>query len=96
MTESERKIKKRVQLVVASAMALFFCLLVTLAVQLSVRANQRVMEKRLTADHRALLEKIALAEGNIEDMADADRYRDEWLLMNGFGQPGAKIIEIVG
>jgi cell division protein FtsB len=92
MTESERKIKKRVQLIVASAMALFFCLLVTLAVQLSIRANQRVLEKRLVADNRELAEKIAKAEDDIDSMSDVDKFRDEWLLREyGYGKNGSKI-----
>jgi cell division protein FtsB len=92
MTETERRIKKRVQFVVAASMAVFFCLLVTLAAQLSVRANQRALERRLVADHRELADKISKTEDEIESMADADRFRDEWLLREyGYGKNGSKI-----
>ena len=58
MTERERQLKKRIQLVVASAMAVFFCLLLTLTVTLSVRANQRNTIERLEATEAKLTEQL--------------------------------------
>ena len=93
MTESERKIKKRVQLVVAGSMAVFFCLLVTLVVQLAIRANQTAMLNSLNATHERLVEEKAKAVEDHDKIAD-DRFIDEWLLRElGYGHSGSHIWE---
>jgi hypothetical protein len=83
MTENERRIKHRVQLVAASGMFVFFCLLLALTVQLAVMANQKAMLRSL----RAANEKLAISIANEADleqrMKDEDRFIAEWLLRHG-------------
>ena len=91
MTENERKIKRRVQLVVASSMAVFFCLLLTLVVQLSIMGNQRRLERSLKATQSQLQQQLHNTEADILYYL-SDRFIDEYALRElGYGRDGAKI-----
>ena len=92
MTERERKLKKRIQLIVAASMAVFFCLLVTLTVQLAIRGNQRKMENSLRARQTELLQQIEDSERNL-DYISSQKFVDEYALKElGYGKDGAVII----
>ena len=91
MTERERQLKKRIQLIVASAIAMFFCLLVTLTVQLSVRANQRAMERKLKATQAELQRQIDDEKTNI-DYYQTQKFIEEYILKElGYGRDGSII-----
>jgi len=91
MTEREKQLKKRIQLIVASAMVVFFCLLVTLTVQLAIRANQKSMEKKLKATQAALQQQIDDTQTNI-DYYQTQKFIDEYALKElGYGRDGAQI-----
>jgi len=86
MTNSERKIKRKVQLIVGASMALFFCLVLVLAVQLAVMANQRSMERNLNAAKTNLEWQIANEEAN-ELYYQSERFIDEYILRElGYGR----------
>ena len=91
MTERERKLKRKIQFIVASCMALFFCLVLVLAVQLAVRGNQRSMEKSLLATQNELLLQM-------DDLSAWDQYLlsqkfiEEYALkVLGYGRDKSKI-----
>ena len=91
MTGNERKIKRKVQLIVASSMAVFFCLVLTLCVQLTVMLNQNATEKSLAAANAALLQEIQ-EKGNMHDFINSDRYIEEYILHKlGLGRPGINL-----
>jgi len=92
MTENERKIKRRVQLVVAASMAVFFCLLLTLAVQLSIRANQKAMIRSLNKAQAALYLQLQDEKDRI-DFFKSSRFIDEHAMREGFGRYGSNIFK---
>ena len=93
MTEHERKIKRRVQIIVAGTMAVFFCLLLTLTIQLSVMANQRRLERSLKAS-QARLESQIKDTGKSIDYYNSDKFIDEYALREfGYGREGSKIFK---
>jgi hypothetical protein len=93
LTERERKLKKRIQLVVACAVSLFFCLTVILAVQLAVRGNQRTLESSLRATQSELQKQIENNE-YLQDYYMSQKFIEEYALkVLGYGRNGAKIFE---
>ena len=93
MTGNERKIKKRIQLIVASSMFTFFCLLLTLTVQLAIMANQRAMERSLKTQ-REILQQQLVAENQKIDYYQSSQFIDEYALRElGYGRDGAKIFQ---
>ena len=72
-------------------MAVFFCLLVALTVQLSIRANQRAMEKKLIASQAELQKQLEDTQRNI-DYYQTQKFIEEYALRElGYGRDGAKI-----
>jgi len=91
MTGNERKIKKRIQLIVAASMVVFFSLCLTLVVQLSIMANQRSMEASLAATHKQLQAQLG-AGAEMIDYFDSQKFIDEYILRHiGYGRDGAQI-----
>ena len=94
MTENERKIKKRIQLIVAGSMAVFFTLVLTLVVQLSVMANQRKMENSLKAAHTRLVNQLDEEENKTDYYKDLQRFMDDYAMREfGYGRKGTKIFK---
>jgi len=93
MTGNERKIKRRVQLITASSMAFFFCLLLTLAVQLVIIGNQKKMERSLKAAQIQLQQELEKAESD-ELYYLTERFIDEYALRElGYGRSGSTIFK---
>jgi len=93
MTGNERKIKRRVQLIVASSMAVFFCLLLTLVVQLAIRANQKNMENSLLNTQAYLQEQLKSGDKMI-DFINSPKFIEEYALRElGWGKPGSGIFK---
>jgi len=91
MTGSERKIKQRVQLIVAASMFVFFSLCIILGVQLSIMANQNRLERDLVSVHNSLNAQIE-GERNQERWMLSERFIEEFALRElGYGRDGAQI-----
>ena len=91
MTGNERKIKRRVQLIVASAMAVFFCLLLTLVIQLAVIGNQNKTKNSLRAAQKELRQELDNKDKEKIWMT-SDRFIDEFALRElGYGRKGSSI-----
>ena len=91
MTESERKIKYRVQLITAASMVVFFTLILILTVQLAIMGNQKRLEKSLKAKQIELAQKLA-SEEDKPDYYSTQRFVDEYALYEyGVGKEGTKI-----
>ena len=93
MTESERRIKRRVQLIVAASMVVFFVMILTLVVQLSIIGNQKKMEKSLKAKQIELAYRLEYERDKV-DYYTTQKYADEYALNEfGIGQEGTKIFK---
>jgi len=91
MTDRERQLKRRIQIIVASAMVIFFSLVLTLTVQLAIRGNQRAMEKQLMATQIQLQQQLK-DEEILKLYYLSQKYVDEIALKElGYGRNGAKI-----
>lgn len=83
--------EKKVEIIVACAMAVFFCLVMVLVVQLSIRANQRNLERQLMSTSAQLEHDINTKQNEI-DGYESDKFLDEWILKElGYGKNGSKI-----
>jgi len=60
-------------------MAVFFCMILVLAVQLAIRGNQRAMEKSLHATQQALQQQI-LEENAREKYLLSQKFTEEYIL----------------
>ena len=88
---NERKIKRKIQIIVASAIVVLFALCVTLVVQLGTMANQDSMERSLAARHNQLQQQLQHEQGLLEFYL-SDRFIDEFALRElGWGRPGSAI-----
>ena len=75
-------------------MAVFFCLVVVLIVQLSVRSNQNAMEKSLLATQAELQRQLDM-EDILSEYYLSSQFIEEFALkVLGYGRDGAKIFEI--
>ena len=93
MTGNERKIKRRIQAIVASSMFIFFCLILALGVQLAIVANQSAMKKSLAAQQQALEQQLVEGQQKI-DYYQSSQFIDEYALQQlGYGRDGAKIFQ---
>jgi len=93
MTGNERRIKRRIQLIVTGAMFVMFALSVTLVIQLGVMANQRRMERSLN-NANAQLQAQLVTEHGLREFMLSDRFIDEFALRElGHGRDGAQIFQ---
>jgi cell division protein FtsB len=93
VTENERRIKRRVQLVVAGSMAFFFVLFMTMVVQIAIMNNQKRMERSLNAKQAELMYLLQYESDKI-DYYKSDKFIDEYALKElGYGRDGAKIFK---
>ena len=93
MTAHERKLKKRVQLVVASSIAVFFCLVVVLAVTLTIRINQRNTIARLQAREAQLIRAIDNQE-RLSEYYQSQKFINELAIQEfQMGPDGSKIFK---
>ena len=93
MTGNERKIKKRIQLIVAGSMFAVVCLIVTLGVQLAIMANQNAMKRSLNIQRQELQNQLSLEEQKIT-YYQSSQFIDEYALRElGYGRDGAKIFQ---
>ena len=93
MTEHERKIKKRVQLIVSLSMVFFFSLCIISGVLLAVKANQDKHLKSLRATNTELKQQFD-DEGDVKDYLISQRFIDEYALRKlGYGRDGTKIFK---
>ena len=80
-------------MIVASSMVVFFCLILTLSVQLVIMANQNSMKRSLEAQRQEL--QTQLAEGQQKmDYYSTKLFVDEYALTKLYsGRDGAKIFQ---
>jgi len=93
MTEHERRMKKIVQIVVASAIVFFFGLVVTFTVQVAVMMYQNGVEQSLLA-RQAELQKQILDEESRIDYYNTERFIEEFALRElGYGRKDSQIFK---
>ena len=91
MTGNERRIKRRIKLIVACAMFGFFTLCVVLSVQLAVMANQRSTRRALENTQNLLIQELARDQGMYE-FINSERFIYEFGLRElGVGRPGSGV-----
>ena len=92
MTEQEKKLLKRVQIVVASAVAAFCVLVAVLVVTAAVRIQHDSMVRALQQTQTLLLQQINAEGGQIDHLLSY-KFIEEWALKEGFGREGAGIFQ---
>jgi len=95
MTERERKQKKKIQTIVASSMASFFTLVLTLVILITVNASMSLMERNLQAANDRLVQELYSLEHETNGYIDPELLKDfidEYALkVLGYGKPGSNI-----
>jgi ABC-type Fe2+-enterobactin transport system substrate-binding protein len=93
MTENEKKIKHRVQLVTGVSMVVFFVLVLTLTVQLCVIGARNKIKRSLEAKQKDLAYKLAYEQDTL-DYYSTQKFIDEYALDKfGYGREGTKIFK---
>ena len=72
--------------------SVFVCAVVALAALFAVRINQNAVERRLQKTYDDLQTQMQLTQGQI-DYYLSQQFIDEYALMLGYTQDGAKIFE---
>ena len=91
MTPQEKQLKKKIQLIVASALSLFFVLITVLAFQFAIRINQRNLERDLIAQSQLLSQQIQSANRDI-DYYNSNKFAEDFALKYlGWGREGQVI-----
>ena len=89
MTGDERRITRRIRLIVGVAIIVFATLCITLTVQLSIMANQRATERSLNAAHQNLQNQLVYEQG-LESFFLSFEFIEEFALRQlGLGRPGS-------
>lgn len=90
MTEPEKKLKKKVQLIVGFAMTFLFVLVTVITFQFAVRINQRVMEANLNKESARLAQELSNAQNDIYYMTEEyEKFLEEYALkVLGWGKEG--------
>ena len=95
MTDRERRLKKRIQFVVASVMASFFALILCLGILVAVNGSMRIQANNLQTAHDNLTARIRLLEDEMKHYIDPELIRqfiEEYALrVLGFGRDGSMI-----
>jgi cell division protein FtsB len=92
MTEqSELKLKRRVQIIVITAMSLFFVLVTVVVFQFAIRINQNHQIKSLTKQNATLAEQTQRAQADAKYFDSDEFVRDFAIRFLNRGRPGDKI-----
>jgi len=96
MTDRERKLKRKIQTIVATSMASFFTLVLVMVVLLMVNGSMRSMENNLIASRDRMEAQIRALQADTLRYLDPDLLRefiDEFAMMVlGYGRGGSSII----
>jgi len=88
--EDERKIKRKIQMIVGTAVTVMACLVLVLIVQLIILANKNIEERTLETRGQELLQAYHNQEALAEHLR-SERFTAEWALRNlNLGKPGAQ------
>ena len=95
MVEAEKKLKRKVQLIVGCAMTFLFVLVTALTFQFAIRINQRIMEANLIKENARLEQELKNIQGDIYYMTEEyDKFLEEYALkVLGWGKDGQQIFE---
>lgn len=88
MTEAEKKLKRKVQLIVVGAMSFFFILVTVITFQFAIRGNQRGREKNLLAEKQRLETQLADIRRDMFYLSTLDFINDYALYVMGWGKIG--------
>ena len=89
--EQEKRLKRKVQLIVISAMSLFFILVTVVVYQFAIRINQTSTARSLESQNASLEEQIKFAEEDIKYFSSEQFKYDYALRYLNRGRPGDKI-----
>lgn len=78
MNLQEQKLKKRVQVVVAACLSLFFVLVTVAVFQFAIRINQKNEEADLRAQSASLKRQIERAEHD-KEYFESDEFKQDYL-----------------
>ena len=91
MNEQEQRLKKRIQIIVAGCLTLFFVLVTVLVFQFATLINQNNQENTLARQNDALTRQIQNAR-NDTAYFNSPQFREDFnLRYNNRGRPGDKV-----
>ncbi len=93
MNDSEKRLKKKIQLAVIGGITLLFALVTVLVFQFAVRINQRGLEKDLKSEQARLQRAIDDAELDIRYYQSSDFVDDYALKVLGWGKSGQEVFK---
>ena len=80
MENNEQVLKKKLQIIITSAMVLFFCLVTVVAFQFAIRLNQRNIENNLLQQRGRLQQQLSGVLRDLEHFEDHQRFIEEYAL----------------
>ena len=93
MTEAEKKLKRKVQLIVTGAMTVVFILVTVLVFQFAVRISQNVMEANLEKERARLAAELENVQNDMYYIT-TDKFVEEYALkVLGYGKNGQQIFQ---
>ena len=88
MNKQEQMLKKRVQIIVAACLSLFFVLVTVVVFQFAIRMNQDAQARALARQTEVMRKQIEQAEQDIEYFNSPEFQRDYASRYQNKGKPG--------
>ena len=93
MNTQEQKLKKKVQIIVAACLSLFFVLVTVAVFQFAIRINQTAEERSLARQNAALSQQIDKAKHETAYFS-SDRFKEDYALRYlNKGKPGDVVFD---